>query len=482
MAQSVRTDKLPGPAAPTAGRAGVGIDSTLEGLWRLLTSMKFALVLLLVFAALTLVGTVLQQMSADVAGNPQTHADFIAAVRPRYGGFTGPFDALGFFNIFSGWWLRGVGALLIASTVACTVQRIPSTWQTTRHPRVDPGPAFFEHAPQHESMTFHRPADEVLVAAKGVLAKRRYRTVSADDGTIHIYADRNGWATWWGLIGHFSIVFIFAGALVGSIWGFRDSSFVLAEGTTLPVPTRAGLTITLNSFQDTYYTDTGAPKDFVSSVVLAKDGQQVATAEVRVNEPLRYDGISFYQAFFGPAAVVKATDASGKDVFSGNVALQYESQQGNRLGTFLVPGTGQTAYVVATAGTNDPTIKPGQVAIELYDSQTGNPITQKSIDQGVATKVGDLTYTFVKEAKYTGLNVANDPGTPLIWLGCILLVAGFVVRLFVPYRRIWGRLTARPGGSTLAVAAVGRRDTDFDTEFTALVTEIRQAIVAPAGS
>ncbi len=57
---------------------------------------------------------------------------------------------------------------------------------------------------------------------------------------------------------------------------------------------------------------------------------------------------------------------------------------------------------------------------------------------------------------------------------------GFVVRLMVPYRRIWGRLTPRPdGGSSLSIAAVGRRDSDLDAEFTSLVTEIRQAVSRP---
>jgi cytochrome c biogenesis protein len=101
----------------------------------------------------------------------------------------------------------------------------------------------------------------------------------------------------------------------------------------------------------------------------------------------------------------------------------------------------------------------------------------------VATTIEGLTYTFDREAKFTGLSLANDPGTPLVWLGCILLVAGFAVRLYVPYRRAWGRLVARPdGGSQLSIAAVGRKDTGFDNEFTAIVTDIRQAIAAGASS
>jgi cytochrome c biogenesis protein len=153
------------------------------------------------------------------------------------------------------------------------------------------------------------------------------------------------------------------------------------------------------------------------------------------------------------------------------------------VGSFTIPDQNLTVWVVATAGPDDPDIKPGQVAVELYASDTGEAVTQKSIDQGVATEIEGLTYTFDREAKFTGLSVANDPGTPLVWLGCILLVVGFVIRLYVPYRRVWGLLVARPGGgSSLSIAAVGRRDTGFDTEFTTIVTEIRQALTARAQS
>jgi cytochrome c biogenesis protein len=277
---------------------------------------------------------------------------------------------------------------------------------------------------------------------------------------------------------------ILAGALVGSMWGFRDSQFMLAEGETSAVPTKDGLAITLTSFKDAYDPKTGAPIDYVSDVTLTRGGQVVAQQLVRVNEPLRFEDVSFYQAFFGPAAILTVKDSAGKEVFSGGVPLAWTANNGgNKIGSFTIPGQNLTAWVVATTGPDDPTIKPGQVAIELYKADTGDPVVQKSIDQGKATDINGLTYTFEREAKYTGLNVAKDPGTPIVWLGCFLLVVGFVVRLYVPFRRVWGRLEARPhGGSSLSIAAVGRHDSALDAEFTSIVTDIRQAVTGQAKS
>jgi cytochrome c biogenesis protein len=215
-----------------------------------------------------------------------------------------------------------------------------------------------------------------------------------------------------------------------------------------------------------------------------RDGQVLAQQLVRVNEPLQFEDITFYQAFFGPAAVVTAKDAAGKTLFSGGVPLAWTSNNGgNKVGTFSLPDQNLAAWVVATTGPDDPSVKPGQVAIELYKADTGEAVVQKSIDQGTPTTIEGLSFTFDRESKYTGLSVANDPGAPLVWLGCFLLVVGFVIRLYVPYRRIWGRLVPRPGGGTsLSIAAVGRRDSGFDAEFTSLVTDIRQAVTGPAGS
>jgi cytochrome c biogenesis protein len=213
-----------------------------------------------------------------------------------------------------------------------------------------------------------------------------------------------------------------------------------------------------------------------------QDGKEVLSQQVRVNEPLRYGGVSFYQAFFGPAAVVTVKDAEDRTLFSEGVPLAWTANNGgNKVGSFTIPDTNLTAWIVATTGPNDPDVKPGQIAVELYKSDTGDAIVQKSIDQGVATEIEGLSFTFDREAKFTGLSVASDPGTPLVWLGCFLLVVGFVIRLYVPYRRVWGRLVARPGGgTTLSIAAVGRRDTGFDAEFTSIVTDIRGALTAPA--
>jgi cytochrome c biogenesis protein len=486
MTQNAQTRELSGGTTPTpAAEKASGLDTALDRLWHFLISMKLAIVLMLLFAALTLAGALIIQAPPGVMDDPSARSEWLAGVRPRFGGWTDIMERLQLFTIFTSVWLRAIGALLAASLIACTVQRIPGTWRTMTKPHVDVGPSFFEHAPQHEAMTFQRPPADVLATTRQVLRRHGYRSVTMDDGVVHLYADRNRWAPWSGLVAHASIVVILAGAMVGSMWGFRDSQFLLAEGATSAIPTVAGATITLNSFKDTYSPTTGAPLDYVSDVTVTRDGEvAVANHQLRVNDPLRYGGVSFYQAFFGPAAVMTVTDAEGNVVFGEGVPLAWSLDDGgNKVGSFTLPDQDLTAWVVATGGPSDPAIRPGQVAVELYRFSTGDAVTQQTLDQGTPTEIEGLTFTFDREAKFTGLSVANDPGTPIVWLGCILLIVGFAVRLYIPFRRMWGRLEPRAdGGSSLAIASVGRRDTGFDNEFTEIVTDIRQAVVGQAKS
>ena len=478
------------PPPPPAMAAGVApsasamdrVDWVLEGLWHLLTSMRVAMVLMIAIAALGVVGSLVIQAPVGVLGDATAKAEWVNEVRPRFGGWTNVMDFFQLFEIFNSVIFRVLIAALTISLVACTVHRMPGVWRTATKPRIDVGTSFFEHAPQHESIVVHQAPAETLAVLQGVLRKRHYRALAMDDGTLHVYADRFRWVPFASLAGHISLVLILAGAIVGSTFGYRNSQFVIAEGDTLATGAVAGQTIKLLDFSDTYYATTGAPQDYASSVVLYQDGVETERHTIRVNDPLHVGDTTFYQAFFGQAAVMTVTDKAGAAVFTGRgVPLAWQTTDGSRpIGSFTIPTTGVVGWVIGTNGTNDTSIQPGQVRVELYDA-TGAQLAAGIVEQGKATPVGDYTVTFDRESQFAGLNVARDPGVWLVWLGAFLLVAGFVAVFMLPQRRVWARIA--PMGtkaSVLAVASLGRRDVALGTHFEDLVTDIRTALQAPA--
>jgi cytochrome c biogenesis protein len=455
------------------------VDRALEGLWNFLSSMRFALVLMLLLAALGVVGALVIQAPPGIVADPTAKAEWLNEIRPRFGGWTDPMDAIGLFNVFNSLIFRILVAALTISLIACSIHRFPGMLRTATKPRIDVGPGFFEHAPQHEAIVVRHTPAESLALIEGVLHGKRYRTLTTAEGDIHLYADRWRWAPFAGLIGHLALVVILAGAIVGGTFGFRDSNFTVAEGATLPVATEPGLTIQLLDFTDTYDTRTGQPSDYASTVVLYKDGTEVDRHVIRVNDPLRYGETTFYQAFFGASAVMTVADGEGKTLVSQGVPLAWRTTADNRpVGSFSIPGTDYVGWVIGTLGSGDSTIKPGQMQVELYTAGEGGRVAQAVVDQGSSAELAGLTITFERESQFTGLSVARDPGVTLVWLGSFLLFFGFVIRFTMPHKRIWARIVARPKGAVVGVASLGSKDAALGTEFENIVNDIRAALAA----
>ncbi len=486
MTHEVNSRPLP-PAATSAPAAAASpslmdrVDAGLEWLWHFLSSMRLAMVLMLAIAVLGVAGSLLMQIPRDVVGNPASEQLWVESVRPRYGGWTDLFTTLGLFNVFNSVVFRILVAALTISLVACSIHRIPGMIRTARNPRVDVGPAFFEHAPQHEAIVARRPIAETGAVLTDVLRARHYRTLTTDDGTVHVYADRFRWAPFAGLIGHLSLVLIMAGAIIGGMFGYRNAQFMISEGETLPIGAEPGVTLQLLDFSDKYDTTTGAPIDYASSVVLSRDGQEIERHVIRVNDPLRYNGTTLYQAFFGASAIVTVKDSSGKVlVASSGVPLAYRDENDAAFGTVAIPGSSYTAEVTSTTGGADPNIKPGQVKFGIYTPGASQFTDVKVIDQGTAVKIGDLTVTFEREGQFAGLNVARDPGVGLVGIGAVLLFFGFLGRFTIPHKRIWGRITAHgTNGAVVGLATLTSKNVTAGSDFESLVTDIRAALAAP---
>jgi cytochrome c biogenesis protein len=485
MAHQVRTGRLAAfPAEDAVAVAEHGGRSAVRGIfevvWDLLTSMRFSLAVTLAMAAFGLVGALVIQIPTGMADDPAAKADWLAGVRPRFGGLTEIMDRLQLFSVFSSIWFRGLTAFLTMSLVACMIQRAPGLWHTATKPRVAVGDGFFAHAMERDAIVVRGDADDLVARAIGVLRKHHYRVTVEEDGAVNLYGDRFRWAPFAPFIGHLAIVVILAGVLVGSLLGFRDNAFVIAEGSTAAVPSGDGLSIKLISFENSYYTDTGAPSDYASQLVLYRNGQQVMAHTARVNDPMRYGDLSFYQSFYGPAAMISVADADGTSLYAEGVPLAWQTKNdGRSVGTFTLSNKDIVVWVVATQGAGDTLVQPGQVRVETYRASTGDPLDQQTIDQGKPTTISGLTFIFDREIQFSGLSVSRDPGTILVWLGSLLLIGGFTVGFLFPHRRLWGRLVMRPDGvGTLHVATPGRVTHDLDHAFTNLVTDLRAAMAA----
>ncbi len=469
------------------GDDGLVLDAEeiLDRIWRIATSMRTALILMIALAGLALVGTMLVQAPTGMTSDPEAYRAWVETVRPKYGGWTNVFDTLGLFGIFSSWWFKGIVLGLVTSISACSVNRFRGLWKTAIKPRTQMAPTFYARAPHAAAVASSLSADATLAQVTDAFRSRHFRLVIAQDGDqTHIYADRFRWAPFGTLIGHLSLILILVGALVGSSWGFRNSSFAVPVGSTVDVGYGTGLSVKALSFSDSYY-ENGEPSDYASHLVLYENGTQVAEQTIRVNQPLQFGDVKLFQSFFGPAATISVADSTGKELFNAGVPLLWSSSDGlRRVGRITVDDPQLTIFVSeAASGQVDPVIKAGQVRFEVYRNETdASPVAVQIATQGQPVQLAGLTFTFQREQQFTGLIVAKDPGQVLVWLGAAALVGGLFLVFFFPNRRIWARIHREGADTEVQLGATVRHDASFGPDFQHLVGDIRLALAGSSAA
>lgn len=450
------------------GQRRLTAGDLLRRVYAFFYNKRVGLLLILAMCFLTLLGVLVVQAPDGVRDNPQQWASFLDSVRPRYRGLTDPMGALGVFTIFSSIWFRVTTILLALSILACTLHRIPLLWRNATQPHIHVRDAFFTHARVRDTVRMDAAPAEALAEIEAGLKKQRFRLTADDRGPgLSVYADRNRFMPFGTAVAHLAFIVILLGVFVTSSTGFVDSSFPVTVGSRADVGHDTGLTVEARSFADTYYPD-GRPSDYAADLALYRGGRQVAEQIVRVNSPLRYDGVTFNQAYFGIAAEMAITDAAGRELYRQGVPLDSQTQDEKHVfGKFIVPGQNLEIYIVSPAsGQVDDDIAAGQMRVEVYQIDSTTPLAAQVINQGQATKIGDLTYTFVRERQFTGLMVSRDPGAIWVWIGLGLLLVGICATMFLRHHRIWVRVTEdADGGSLVRAGSPDRYDYTFDHRF-----------------
>lgn len=461
------------PDAPAPG-SEPGLAALGHAVYAFLYNKVVGIGVILAMAIATLLGTVLMQAPDGALSDPRSYAAWLDSVRPRYGGWTDILSFLGMFHVFGGWWFRAITILLAASIIACTTHRMPQLVARALHPRLHVAESFFDKARYRSRLDLAATGDQTLATVRSALAQRRMRVVADPSDPNSLYADRFRFAPFGTAVAHTGFVVILAGVLVSSLGGFSDTSFPATVGQRAAVGHGTQLTVEAKDFTVAYYPD-GRPKDYASDLVLYKGDQQVAAQTVRVNEPLRHDGVSFYQSYYGTSALVSVADASGAVLFTGGVPLDQTSTDGqDAFGHVTLPGRDTVVYAAAAAsGQTGSSLRPGELQFEIYaNADAARPIASQKASQGKPVTIDGLTYTFVREAPFTGLQVSSDPGAPWVWLGSLLTMLGMAVTMFLKHRRLWIRVTPAGATSTLSLASPERPDSVYERWFRRLVTEL----------
>ena len=273
---------------------------------------------------------------------------------------------------------------------------------------------------------------------------------------------------------HISVLLVLGGALIGSIFGFKgfvtiweseeESLVQLKKGASLPL----GFAIRCDKFTVDFY-DTGAPKEFRSDVSILEQGRVLRQAAIRVNDPLSYRGITFYQSTYGsqPSGIVlELKDLKTSD--SHKVELPFRQ-------AVTLPNSKDRIVVMdfaANVGNFGPAFFVG-VAREDQEPSGAWVVAKNPEFHG--NRVGDFGINVVdyQNHYYTGLQVRKDPGVWIIYAGFTLMLLSMIIALYVSHRRVWLVLSPASAGTKVLVAGnTSKHSLAFKREFERLVQEI----------
>lgn len=439
------------------------VEVIVDRLWRFLCSVRAAMYEIGFLAALVLVGTL--KGSVIPAQIPRYVPALEPLVRRWYG-----------FDVFHSLIFSLTLGLLAVAIVVCTANRVPGIWDAIAHPTVATPAAFFDRAELAAQLRPAADAGQVEERVAELLRTRRYRVLSERrDDDVHLYADKNRLARLGTFPFHLALILVLVGGIVGSEYGYRDALFALPEGSTRDVGHGTGLRLELERFVDTY-DEIGAPTAYRSDLVLYDGVREVKRQSITVNHPMTYRGVTVYQASFGPAAAVRVTDAAGRPLFEDGVAFEYASRANTTAPAALIELPAQGVRFELTFpntaldgmpefGTTR--LAPGQMYVQAREWSSNALIgTGVVINQGETATLGGLDLRFVRERRFSALQIGYNPGIPILFGAAVLLVVGLIVTFGLPHRRIRLLLRCSPEGSPqLLVAPMARRDWSGKRDF-----------------
>ncbi len=487
----------------------MGLVGWARWFWRQLTSMRVALLLLLLLALGAIPGSLIPQSGSDETK--------VADFRERHEILSPIYDKLGLFHVYSSVWFSAIYILLFVSLIGCIV---PRTWQFVGQLRGRPpgAPKRLTRLPAYTTWRTEAEPEQVREAALALLKKNRFRAHVAGDA---VAAEKGYLREVGNLLFHIALIVM----LIAFAWGqlFKsEGNKLLVEGNgfsntlisyddfksgnLFSTDDLTPFSFRLNNFTGTYEAsgpNKGTPRTYQSTLTYSEGAYgKDQKAIVKVNEPLEIGDSKVYLTAHGYAPVITVRDGKGKVVFQDAVPLLpldanvtssgvikvydgYKNAKGvtDQLGikAFLLP----TYTAGNEISSSFPALINPVLNLEPYHGDlgvnSGIPQSVYQLDKthmkgfkdskgkqmrenlrpGETLKLpngaGSITYEDTKE--WANFQITQQPASGWALAGSLAAIFGLAASLFIQRRRVWVRAVKGTDGVTVVeMAGLGRSE------------------------
>jgi len=449
--------------------------------WRQLTSMRTALVLLMLLGIAAIPGSLIPQRTQNPMAvsayfkNSQAQAKWM--------------DQLSLFDVYGSPWFSAIYILLFISLIGCVLPRTIEHFHAAR--------ALPPTTPKNlNRMDFYSswPANgEELEKARVWFKKNRFRVIE-NDGSISAekgYSRETG-----NLFFHLALILILIGISLSSLFGMRGDAIVnvgerfvntptsydsLAYGKLFKDGKLANFMLKVESFDAQYNVVTNAPEDYTLNVTLYNgDFSKGQKKVIKVNSPLTIGTTKIYLQANGYSPIVTVRDSEGNVGMQGPVPFLPQDGNLRSIGAIKVPDAlPQVGFVGSFVPTYERTNGNGAISafpqaldprlllsawsgdlgldsgipqsVYRIDTSTMKQIGLKSLKPGESFAYTGGSLTFEGYVQWVNLQIVDDSGKNFALLGAIVSILGLLASLFTRRRRIWIRV-----GSDVEVAGLAK--------------------------
>ncbi|MDO5634102.1 MAG: cytochrome c biogenesis protein ResB [Micrococcus sp.] len=481
----------------------LGLRGSLRWVWTQITSMRTALLLLLLLAVAAVPGSLVPQRRAG----PEIVDQWIED-NPVLGPVL---DALQFFDVYTSAWFSAIYLLLFISLVGCVVPRAIKHAKALRTPP-PATPRRLARFPESGVVVLESsgPAPQAAVQqATAWLKKRRYRTrvLEPGDGTVSVAAERGYLREVGNIVFHLSLIGVLIFMAYGGMAKYGGQKILVegegfannlvaydsfTPGTYFNPDNLQPFSFSLTTFDARFdresETHFGQPLDYTATMEVRETPDAAPrTEELKVNHPLDIQGVRVYLVGNGYAPVVTVRDGNGDIAFQGPVVTRVQDGVYTSLAVIKAPDAApdQLGFVglflpSAVTGEDgvaisiDPEPLNPQLILNSYygdlgldrgvpqnvyvlDTESMTELNSRTNDNGGITLSRGQTYelpegrgsiSFDGVRRYVGLDLHYDPGKWGVGFFATTALAGLAVSLFVRRRRVWVRAAADATGTT----------------------------------
>ncbi|MEU6070438.1 cytochrome c biogenesis protein ResB [Streptomyces sp. NPDC047082] len=498
------------PSEELPNLPSLGVIGWARWFWRQLTSMRVALLLLLLLSLGAIPGSLIPQTGAD--------ATKVDDFRRAHTTLAPIYDKLGLFHVYSSVWFSAIYILLFVSLIGCIV---PRTWQFVGQLRSRPpaAPRRLTRLPAYTTWRTEADPEQIREAALILLKKRRFRAHVAGDAV----AAEKGYVRELGnLVFHIALIVMLVAFASGQLYksdgtklvvegaGFANSIIQYDDfksGSLFTTDDLVPFSFDLKDFKATYELtgpNRGTPRTFQAGITYTDGayGKEKSTT-IKVNEPLKIGDSKVYLVSHGYAPVITVRDGKGDVVYrdavpllplDGNVTSNgvvkvmdgYKDAKGagEQLGiqAFFLPTYGGGASVLSqfpsllnpvlnlapyhgdlgvNSGLPQSVYQLNKTHMKAFKDAKGWQL-RVNLKPGQTTQLpnGAGSITFEKDIKeWAGFEIVQEPGSGWALGGAFAAIFGLAASLFIQRRRVWVRAVRGADGVTVVeMAGLGRSE------------------------